>query len=778
MNSTQVVQQMTLDEKVRLGSGKDFWHTKCFKQYGIESIMMSDGPHGLRKQPEHGSRHDIHHAIPSTCFPTAATTACSWDITLLQQVGQAIAKEAAAQNVSVLLGPGLNMKRNPLNGRNFEYYSEDPYLSGHMAAGFIRGVQSGGIAACPKHFAANNQEYMRFSSDSVMDDRTLREIYLKGFEIAVKQSNPKTIMTSYNKINGVYSSQNQWLLQDILRQEWGFDGLVMTDWGGMNDRIKGYKAGCDLVMPGGSGYMEQDVIKAVETGKLDEDTIDCCAGRVVQLVDRVNSSKSRPEVPFDDHHELALQAALGSAVLLKNDDQLLPLRKDQSICLIGHMAQHPRYQGAGSSYINPTRLTNVVDELPHAGYARGTYQDGSTDDGLIVEAKKLAAAHDIAVVVVGLPPNYESEGFDRSDMKMPSGHDELITQVVKANPNTAVVLLAGSPVETPWIDKVKGLLYMALPGQAGGQAIPQLLYGQVNPSGKLSETWPIKYHDVPSATFYSHSRKDGEYREGIYVGYRYYDKARVPVRFPFGFGLSYTQFEYSRLQLSGNRLSFDLTNTGTVAGSEIVQLYVAAPQDGIHRPVKELKRFDKITLEAGECKTVEFELRSDCYAIWHDNGWRVPAGEYRIMIASDSETVRLITVLSVEGDIIEPAPWQAGSWYETLSGDVTADEWSKLLGYRYHAPIVQKGRFDMSHSIGEMKDHSRLMKVADWGLKKYIGRGFTDKDDPVYHMMIASSVESTLSNLQITGGIPGGVIKRALQVANGEYMKRIKQLIK
>lgn len=778
MNPSDIIPNMTLKDKVAYGSGQSYWRTKAFSQYAIPSIKLNDGPHGLRQQDDDVNMLGVHDAKPATCFPTSAATACSWDRSLERAIGEAIGREAAVAGVSVILGPGNNIKRNPLCGRNFEYYSEDPVLSGHMAAAFVQGIQSQGIGATVKHFAANNQEYKRFSSNSVMDERTLREIYLKAFEIVVKQAQPKLVMSSYNKLNGIYTSNHSKLLHDILRQEWGFEGMVVTDWGGLYDRIEAYKAGLDLVMPGGSHYMEKEVVQAIEAGQLDEALVDQAVERLLKTVAETDPETKQPiTFSYEDHHQLALRAATESAVLLKNSDGLLPIAPDKTVCLIGHMAQAMRFQGSGSSFIKPTRLVQPTAAMADIPYLEATSADGSIDDGQIILAKQMAAAHDIAIVTVGLPPVYESEGFDREHMRLPDGHNELIEEVVKANPNTVVVLFSGSPVETPWLDQVGALLYMVLPGQAGGQALHDLLYGHITPSGKLSETWPLIYEDVPSASFYSHGHKDARYREGIYVGYRYYDKADVAVRFPFGFGLSYTTFEYARLELNGDYVSFDLTNTGDYPGAEIVQLYIAPSQTAIHRPKKELKDFKKVFLKPGETRRIEFGLDESYFSIWHQGSWQIPGGEYKLLIASDVSSVELITEISVPGTIITAPDWQAGSWYETLQGTPEDADWFKLLGYEYQPEKIIPGQFDMSHSIAEMKEHSRLMRLAYWGLKRYIGRTIDQDDEAVYQMMLASSAESSLSSLQVIGQLRGGLIRSALHFANHDLRKGVKALL-
>lgn len=746
---------MTLREKIALCEGKNFWETKEFPQYGIPSMFMCDGPHGLRKQEgNHKDYLGVNDSRPATCFPAAVSTACSWDVELIGRIGSAIAEEAADQGVGLFLGPGVNIKRNPLCGRNFEYFSEDPYLAGKMAASFIKNAQKKGIGTCLKHFACYNQEFRRLSSDSILDDRTLREIYLSPFEIAVREGKPKTVMCAYNKINGVYCSDNRELLTDILRNEWGFEGLVVTDWGAMHDRIEAFKAGCDLNMPGGSSYMEQDVLGAVARGDLDEADIDRSVQRVKKLVLEAREAlKNRTLCDYNAHHELARIAAEQSAVLLKNENNILPLKEGQKIAVVGDMAKNMRYQGSGSSHINPTRLVNPAEVLENSG---------SIEDA------------DVAVMFAGLPPEYESEGFDRDNMEMPQEHIKLIEETADRNPNTVVVLFCGAPVETPWADKVKGILYMGLPGQAGGEAVRNLLYGTANPSGKLAETWPVKYSDCPSATYYP--QRDGQYREGIYVGYRYYDKAGVPVRWKFGFGLSYTEFTCSNPQLDGETVRITVTNTGNRPGSEVVQLYVAPPQDGIHRPVRELKRFAKVHLKPGESKEISFTLDERCFAVW-DNGWKVPPGKYTVLVGGNPDELMVAGFIEKSGKQVKIPDWQPGSWYEKPKGSPSLEQWEMMLGRKYVPYTVQKGRFTMNDTIAEMKEYSLVMSALYRYVKKVVSKG-AKPGTPEYRMIIESSVGSPIRSIQISGGIKGNIFKSLLALANGKYIEGLITLLK
>lgn len=766
-------EKMTLEQKIALCSGKDFWHTKAFPDSGIPSIMLCDGPHGLRKQENAADMLGVNRSVPATCFPTASLSACSFDTELLAEEGRAIAAEAAAQDVAVVLGPGVCLKRNPLCGRNFEYFSEDPYLAGKLAAGFIQGLQENGVAASLKHFACNSQETKRFSSDSVLDMRTLRELYLPAFEIAVKEAAPKTVMCSYNKINGVYSSDNKALLSDILRKEWGFRGVVVTDWGAMHDRTAGFRAGCDLMMPGGSAYGEKAAAKAVKAGILPESYVTDSAERVAQLAQE--SCKIR-KVPYTakEHHALARKVAENSIVLLKNENDILPLHPDSRIALIGKMAETPRYQGAGSSHIRPTKLTSLKDAFPNAAYAPGCDEQGNTTEELLEAAAQTAAKADVVLLTVGLTDAYESEGFDRESMQMPQGHLQLVDAITKVNPHVVVILCCGSAVETPWADTVQGIVYAGLSGQAGGEALANILTGKVNPSGRLAETWPLRYTDCPSHAYYGCSFKDGQYREGIYVGYRYYDKADVPVRFTFGYGLSYTQFAYTDLQVHGRKVSVTVTNIGSRAGKESVLCYVCPPQDGIHRPVRELKRFCKIELQPGESKIVQFTLDDRCFAVWHE-GWQIPGGRYTIEIGG------LTAELPIDADTVKERPELINSWYQHPHGTPSQSEWEKLIGRPYHETKPQKGAFTMENTVMEMRDQSLVMRIMYHAVESVVAKGFDGKkayDDPDFRMMMASAEDCSMSSSQINGGIRDGIMQGMVEMANGHYLRGILRMIR
>ena len=774
MNIEKIMQQMTLEDKIALCSGENFWETKKYEKYGIPSLFMCDGPHGLRKQENAADMLGVNESGKATCFPAEVTTAGSWDPELLTAIGSAIGEEAREQGVGLVLGPGANLKRNPLCGRNFEYFSEDPYLAGKLAAGFIRGAEAQGIGTSLKHFAVNSQEKSRFTSDSVLDERTLRELYLTAFEIAVKEGKPSTVMCAYPKLNGVHCSDSKKLLTDILRTEWGFGGMVVTDWGAMNDRIEGFRAGCDLNMPGGSDYMEKEVLQAVKDGALPERCMDDSARRVLKMVFRAAQTlNEKTECDYDAHHALAKRAAEEGAVLLKNEGGILPLKQDGKIAVIGAMAKTMRYQGAGSSHINPTKLSQPLDFLPDALYASGCDERGDTTDALLAEAGKAARQAEIAVVFAGLPDRCESEGFDREDMKLPEGHLRMIEAVARANPNTVVVLLCGSVVECPWEDQVKGILYMGLPGQAGGEAVADLLYGRVNPSGKLAESWPMAYGDVPSSEIYGKTA-DALYQEGIYVGYRCYDKAGVPVRWPFGYGLSYTAFAYSGLTAEGDRVSVSVKNTGTVAGAEVVQLYIGAPQDGLHRPLRELKGFQKVFLQPGESRTVTFSLTDRSFALWQD-GWKVPGGTYTVCIGN------LTASIQRPGEPLPIPAWQKESWYAHCSGKPNRADWEAMLGRKYTSPVLKKGSFTMDNTVMEMKDYSLIMKIMFKAVEATVAKGYggkRDYDNPNFRMQMASSAGAPIRSMMISGGMKGGVLPGMLEMANGHFFRGIRKMIK
>ncbi|WP_059052091.1 glycoside hydrolase family 3 C-terminal domain-containing protein [Paenibacillus senegalimassiliensis] len=663
----EIVGQLTLEEKASLCSGQDFWRLKTVERLGVPSIMVADGPHGLRKEVENADYLIAGQSIPATCFPSAAGLACSWDRSLIREMGSALGAECQAAGVSVLLGPGANIKRSPLCGRNFEYFSEDPYLSSEMAGSHIQGVQSQGVGTSLKHFALNNQEYRKMTVDAIVDERTLREIYLASFEGAVKEGQPWTVMTAYNRVNGEYCAENKTLLTDILRDEWGFEGVVVSDWGAINERVPGLRAGLDLEMPFSLGEGDARIVQAVQNGELDEALLDRAVTVLLELAFKGHEAK-REQASFDaeEHHRLARRVARESMVLLKNEQAILPLSKSANIAIIGGFAQQPRFQGGGSSHIVPTQLDNAFEEIRRkvANSAQLSYASGYRTDedevnaGLIAEAVEAAKQAEVAVIFAGLPDRYETEGYDRKHLRLPENHIRLIEEVAQVQPNLVVILSNGSPVEMPWIGKTQAVLEAYLGGQACGGALADLLFGDANPCGKLAETFPAALEHNPSYLFFPGEHDRAEYREGVFVGYRYYDTKALEPLFPFGHGLSYTRFEYSDLSLSSTHIqdsdtltvSVRVRNTGELAGKEIVQLYVGDREASVARPLRELKGFEKIELQPGEEKTVTFELSKRAFAFYDVElgDWHAESGLFDIMIGRSSRDIAATSEVFVE----------------------------------------------------------------------------------------------------------------------------------
>lgn len=706
MKHKDIVEKMSLKQKADFVSGYDYWHLEEAEELGLPKIMITDGPHGLRKQNPNGKGVGLGNSYPATCMPPAATSACSWDEELLREEGEALAEECLQEKVSVILGPGTNIKRSPVCGRNFEYFSEDPLLAGKMSAGLINGCQSKGIGTSLKHFACNSQEAFRMIINEVIDERTMREIYFPAFEIAVKEAQPWTIMNSYNRINGVYASQNDWLQNKVARDEWGFEGLFVTDWGASVDRVPGLEAGTDLEMPSSGTLNSERIIAAVENGVLDEAVLDEGVDNVVDLI-----IKSKPALEKDfkydveAHHAVARKVAEGSMVLLKNDDNILPLKSNVKIAVIGEMAKAPRYQGAGSSVINPTKLDNAYDSLVELGadvtYAQGYYKAPPTkkdknrksESELTAEAVKAAKAADVALVFIGLTEEFEAEGYDRDNIDMPAAHNALVSEVVKANPNTVVVLAGGSVVNMPWIEDVKALLNMGLSGQAGGSAAANILMGKVNPSGKTAETYPLSFDENPVYGNYPGSPVISEHKESIYIGYRYYDTAKKDVLFPFGFGLSYTTFEYSDIKLSESEIkdnetvtvSFKIKNTGDMDGAEIAQVYVADKESTIFRPEKELRAFTKVFIKAGEEKEVSVTLGKRAFAYYNTNigDWHVETGEFAVLVGSSSRDIRLEAAVNVISTVEAEIPdykKSAPAYYTADIAGMNGGQWAAVYG--------------------------------------------------------------------------------------------------
>ena len=713
-NTELLLKKLTLEEKCALLSGAETFKTRGMPEHGIPQIWLSDGPHGLRKQAGESDHLGLNPSVPATCFPTASAVANSWDAALGEEIGAALGEEAAAQEVSVVLGPGLNMKRNPLCGRSFEYFSEDPYLAGKLAAGYIRGIQSKGVAACPKHFAVNSQETRRMASDSIVDERTLREIYLTGFEIAVKEGHPRSIMSSYNLVNGTYANENKHLLMEILRGEWGFDGAVITDWGGSNDHALGVKNGSTLEMPAPGGDSVRELLAAVESGKISESDIDARLSELLPLVFDTKAALDAAPREFDAaaHHALARRAAAESLVLLKNEGSLLPLAAGSKVAVIGDFAKNPRYQGAGSSMVNSTQVDVLLDklidsELNVIGYQQGFDRHGKPDAALQKSACELATQADTVILCMGLDEIAESEGLDRSNLRLAQNQVDLLQAVAAVNPKIVVVLYSGSVVETPWLDNCQALLYAALGGQAGAGAVADALTGKVNPCGKLAETWPLAYADVPSAADFATRRKTVEYREGLYIGYRYFTTAEKAVRFPFGYGMSYTTFAYSDMAADEQGVSLTVTNTGSVAGTEIVQLYVAKKNSELFRPAKELKGFARVTLAPGEKQRITIMLDDKAFRFWNvkANRWEIEGGEYELLVGASVEDIRLCGKISVHGTATVH-PYEDRDLDCYYKGDVlhvSDADFEKLLGH----PIPKgKTKIDRNLTLGEL-NHAR-----------------------------------------------------------------------
>ncbi len=679
----QLIRPMTLEEKASMCSGPDFWHTEAIERLGIPASMVSDGPHGLRKQDDKADHLGVNESIKAVCFPAGCGTAASFNRELLTEMGEVLGNECQAEGVSVILGPAVNIKRSPLCGRNFEYYSEDPLLASEMAGALIKGIQSKNVGTSIKHFLANNQETRRMSASSEVDERTLREIYLAAFEGAVKNQKPWTVMCSYNRINGIYAAENKKYLTDVLREEWGFDGYVVSDWGAVNNRVADLEAGLDLEMPSSQGVNDRLIVEAVKNGSLKEEILDKAVERILNIVFRFEENRDKTAVfDKDKDHEAAKKVAAETIVLLKNDG-VLPLSEDKKVAFIGKYAEKPRYQGGGSSHINSHKITSALDAAagnPNITYAQGfTDEKDEVDQDLLDKAVEAAKEADAAVIFAGLPEAFESEGFDRRHMSMPNCQNLLIEKVAQVQPNTIVVLHNGSPVEMPWIAKVKGVLEAYLGGQAVGAAEYDILFGKTNPSAKLPETFPVKLEDNPSYLNFPGEKDRVEYREGIFVGYRYYDKKKMEVLFPFGHGLSYTDFEYSNLKLSSDKIkdteevtvSVDITNTGALAGKEVVQLYVADEESTVIRPEKELRDFAKVELQPGETKTVTFTLNKRSFAYYNTtiSDWHVESGNFRILIGKSSRDIQLEASLYVESTVKLPVHYTTDS---TL-GDVLED---------------------------------------------------------------------------------------------------------
>lgn len=786
MKHRAIIEKMTLEEKTAVLSGKNTWETRAVKRLEIPSIALSDGPHGIRKQAGAGDHLGLNASLPATCFPTAATIANSWDEGLGEALGQALGEEAAAQGVDILLGPGLNIKRSPLCGRNFEYFSEDPYLAGKMAASYVRGIQSRGVHACPKHFAVNSQELRRMAMNAVVDERTLREIYLTGFEIAVKEGGARSIMTSYNQVNGTYANENKHLLQDILRGEWGFGGLVVTDWGGSNSHTAGVAAGSDLEMPSPGLDSARELAAVVLEGRLAEDDLDSCVDRLLEAVLTVKGEKKTPRT-FDQetHHLLARRAAAESAVLLKNQEKLLPLKAGTKVAVIGDFAVEPRYQGAGSSMVNPIQVETMErvigdSQLSVVGISRGYERNGDPDDILKKEAVDLAEKAEVVIYCLGLNELGEAEGLDRSHMRIPQNQIDLLETLAKVNENIVGVISAGASIEMPWERNCRAILHGYLSGQAGASAMVDILTGEVNPSGRLSETYPIKYEDTPSFRNFPSMERNAEYREGIYVGYRYYDTSMVRVQYPFGFGLSYTEFSYSDLQVDEDGVTFTVANDGDCGGAEVTQLYIGLPEAAIFRPYKELKGFKKVFLKAGERKKVRIPFDDKTFRYWNcrTNKWETEGGNYLIMVGACVADIRLSGRLERKGTTGE-LPYdreQLPSYYSGLIQQVGEREFEILLGH----PVPDgkwSGELGINDAICQMYyAKSRLARLAYRCLTKRKKKS-EDKGKPDLNILFIYNMPFR-GIAKMTGGMVSmEMVNGIVDMVNGHFFTGLKVVI-
>lgn len=776
MSYENILKEMTLEQKCVFLSGADVFKTYAFKQPQIPSIWLSDGPHGLRKQAGASDHLGLNPSEPATCFPTAAAMACSWDGTLGEEIGKALGCEAAASGVNVVLGPGLNMKRNPLCGRNFEYFSEDPYLAGKMAASYIRGIQKNGVSACPKHFAVNNQEMRRMASDSIVDERTLREIYLTGFEIAVKEGQPKSIMSSYNLVNGVYANENKHLLMDILIKDWGFDGAVVTDWGGSNDHAAGVEAGSTLEMPAPGLDSARELIAAVREGRLSEKTVDARVHELLKLVFATNQALENfkeahtdsADVMFEKHHQLARRAASECMTLLKNEHHMLPLDENAKVALIGDFAKTPRYQGAGSSVVNVRRLDNLLDcmnasKVNLIGYAKGFDRLGRCDSLLEDEAVSLAKAADVVVLCLGLDEIQESEGLDRTNMRLQNNQTELLKRLSAVNKNIVVVLMAGSAVETPWRKYCRAILYAGLSGQAGAGAILDVLTGKVNPGGKLAETWPEGYKQVPSRKYFAGEGRTVEYRESIYIGYRYYQKIKAKTAFCFGHGLSYTTFSYSDIHADEKNVTFTLKNTGGCDGTEIAQLYISRPGAEVFSPARELKGFARVFLKAGEKKEVTITLDDKAFRYWNvkTNRWEIEGGTYTIAVGASCEDIHLSAAVKIAGTNA-PKPYESSlvpNYEKGAAAQISDEEFEVLLGRKLPDGTSKINR---NMTIGELNHGRSPLGWIAWSILTILLHASKRKGRPdlnllfIYNMPLRALAKMT--NGMVSMGMVDGIV--------------------
>lgn len=784
MKHDDIISKMTLEEKAAILSGKNEWESLDIPRLDIKSIFCSDGPHGLRKQEGAGDHLGLNESVPATCFPTAATVSNSWDIDLAEEIGEALGVEAVNLGVDILLGPGLNIKRSALCGRNFEYFSEDPYLSGKMAAGYIKGIQSRGICACPKHFAVNSQELRRMAMNSVLDERTLREIYLTGFEIAIKEGGAKCIMSSYNEINGIYANENEHLLQDILRDEWEFDGIVITDWGGSNDHVKGVKAGSNLEMPNPGLASARELVEAIRLNELDEGILDKRVDEFLNIV-HYTQNKIRSNFDKEKHHKLAKKAASESAVLLKNENDILPLKPKTKVAIIGDFAITPRYQGAGSSMVNSTKVECIKDvikdyDLEVLGIEQGYKRDGITDDVLTKKARDLARKAEIVLYFFGLDEISESEGLDREHTRIPQNQINLLHEISQVNHKIIGVISAGAAIEMPWQNMLAGILHTYLSGQASAGACMDILVGNINPSGKLNESYPINYEDSPASKYYPAVKRNSEYRESIFVGYRYYDYNTEKVLYPFGYGLSYTSFEYSNLSVSKDGVKFTVKNTGAVAGAEAAQLYIGLKGSKIFRAKKELKGFKKVYLEPGESRDLEilFDDKSFRFFNMATNSWQIETGSYDIYVAASSNDIRLTAVLDVTGDASEffYSKDEMPNYYNAAVDMITDDEFEGVLGHKIPSNHWS-GKLNANDALCQMYYAKSFIARFLYNKLTKMKRKSEEKGIPDLNILFIYNMPFRAIAKMSAGNVDMHMVDGIVEIVNGSFFKGIVKVI-
>ncbi|MDK2809227.1 MAG: beta-glucosidase [Clostridiales bacterium] len=785
MKHADLIENMTLEEKAAFLSGKGEWETREFKRHNLPSIYCADGPHGIRKQAGAGDHLGLNESLPATCFPTAATIANSWDVSLGQQIGEALGEEAEALEVDILLGPGLNIKRSPLCGRNFEYFSEDPYLSGKMAAAYVKGIQSHNVYACPKHFAVNSQELRRMAMNSVLDERTLREIYLTGFEIAVKEGGAKAIMSSYNEINGEYANENKHLLTEILRKEWGFDGIVVTDWGGSNDHVKGVAAGSNLEMPTPGLDSAREIVAAIREGTLSMKELDAVVDDLLDAVLTLGKRGAKKEFDKEAHHQLARRAAAESAVLLKNENNILPLKAGVKVALIGDFAVEPRYQGAGSSLVNPTQVENFEHIMEQydillIGTARGYHRTGEEDDAMKKAAMDIAAMADVVLFCFGLDEISESEGLDRNHMRIPQNQIELLQSLAQLNTPVVGIISAGSAIEMPWQNSCQAILHGYLTGQAGASALMDLVMGQVNPSGRLNETYPIRYEDTPAFRHFPSTERNAEFRESIYVGYRYYESSKVRVQYPFGFGLSYTEFTYRDLSVDKHGATVVVENTGSCDGAEVVQMYISLGNAIVFRPAKELKGFQKVFIKAGEQKIVHIPFDDKTFRYWNvqTNRWEIEMGTYKVMIGASVRDIRQEAELFVEGTTNQYPynPALLPYYYTGIIQHISDKDFEELLGHP-----IPSGKW--SGKLGK-NDAICQMYYAKSGLARFIYKCLTalktkseEKGKPDLNILFIYNMPFRALAKMTAGMVSMEMVEGMLTVVNGHFFKGVGKII-